>query len=88
MSAPFTIDRSDAKHVLKVAGYLVASIAIAALLQELSSGHVTADWLIKISPIINIALVTLQRYVEGKLVQESNVDVSTSKLPTTDATTE
>lgn len=62
-SARFTLNKEDALHILKVAGYLCASSLLAAAIAILNKTTVPTMWLWLV-PSVNLALVTLKKLVD------------------------
>lgn len=65
MSAPFTLDKQDAIHVGKVAAYSIGATVVASLITLLAQMHVAPEYLF-IVPLVNTALVSLERFLRDK----------------------
>ena len=65
MSAPFTLDKKDALHIAKVAGYSIGATVVATLITLVAQMQVAPEYLF-IVPIVNTLLVSLEQFLRNK----------------------
>lgn len=66
-STKFTLNKEDAIKILKVAGFSIASTALACAMALLAKADVPLQWAWLV-PAINTILVALKKFVEGQSV--------------------
>lgn len=67
-SKRFTLNREDAKNILKVLAWATASAVIAALISLLNIVEFPTEW-VWLVPVINTILVALKKFVSDKSAQ-------------------
>lgn len=66
-SKRFSYDKEDGANLLKVLGYSVASALLAALIAFLAlPGLEVPPWVVPLIPAINVALVAVKKFVDGR----------------------
>ena len=65
MSAPFSIDKNDALHILKVAGYSLFSTVLPFVALLLAQVQFPPEWLFLV-PLFNTVIVGLERWAKDK----------------------
>lgn len=65
---PFTLDKTDAIHIAKVAAYSVGATLIATLIALVGQMHVKAEYLFLV-PLANTLLVSVEQFLQNKSQQ-------------------
>ena len=65
MSEKYSLNKADLIHILKVMGFVVASAVVSYLIKLIPDLNVPNEYLFLI-PIVNMVLVTLERFCKSQ----------------------